>query len=342
VKLFYYSLLLLALGAPVTGFADDDQCLTHAVPASPACVGLAHDADAAAARVPAPALPTCTARMIEACGRLASAHPGVLEHLAEHTGDTRIVPNPLSLTRDYPASDHDLFSMDHVDRHNVDTAITPMFHRLRDTLRTWVQNSHGDATVRQQLVDRLSHLEVRVENFERCSRGDRPPVVARFTGTEVLICPFLSHMRAIDLATILAHELGHAVDLCDEEFPQPPNATGFPFEVIHQCASRVPTSGGAIKMRPAGSPATCDRDGEIYADYNSTALTARTFAQSDFPSDPQEALISYAGFRLASQCDTDTQFRYFVRPILQSGLAEHLLNCAGVDGDTICQGHIGQ
>jgi len=282
---------------------------------------------------PSHAPPTCSARLREVCGYLASAPAGVLETRADGT----VQLNPITLRRDYPPETARLFREGDVDPVNLRDGIRPVFARLRDTLRSVIEGMPGSKT-REALLLRLRDVGLRVEDSEGCGLGDRPPVGADIDGASIVICPIMTHMRPTALASVLAHELGHMADLCHELLPQPPDAAGFPFGEIHRCASRAIE--GASALRLPGSPASCDRDNEVYADYIGTVLMARTFRREEFPSDPVQAAIEYAGFRLPFVCDPAGGYPNLTRPVVQSGFAESVLSCAGVEGDPACPGRV--
>ena len=213
-----------------------------------------------------------------------------------------------------------------------------MFLRLKEKLREQIEPMPQNSKVRRILLNRLQLMDIEVRDFDRCRRENRSPLIARFNSDEnkIQICPLLSHARAISLATMLAHELGHAADLCDPAFPQPPETSNFPFTELHRCASRAAAAGGTL--RPLGSPASCDRDSEIYADYISATLASLTFRPEDFPTDPLAATLEYDGFRLINTCTPHLGFEYFIPPILQNPLVRTIMACSGFEEETVCPG----
>jgi hypothetical protein len=153
--------------------------------------------------------------------------------------------------------------------------------------------------------------------------------------------------------TVLAHELGHSVDLCDDALrsvnvDRLGNAgylAGFPFRTIHACSSaahRAPD--GSIRIERGSSFHVCDREGEIYADYLSARLTdefirrqkAGEFRLVDFPEQPEEAALHLAYYRIDSACDSDPRYRDYVNPSLQGREAQQLMSCHGVTGAVAC------
>ncbi|MCC7442915.1 MAG: hypothetical protein IT285_14880 [Bdellovibrionales bacterium] len=328
VKLFPAALSILLLTTP--GFGE--EC-PHPPRGLPEVLALAGTAKQAADSVPpSTPLPSCTQRLAQACSRLSSAPAGIISR--NPSGLVRL--NPTTLTRDLPADARALLEVANINPGNFNMGIVPLFERLRSTLTARVGAMPADSAVRGALLLRLSKLDLRVENFERCTRETQPPIVARYADGAVLICPIMTHFDPIEIASMLAHELGHVIDLCDEGYPQPPVTAGFPFEAIHACASR--TTAGNAGLRAEGSPPTCDRDGELYADYIGTALVSATLRPSEFSSDPVDAAIQFAGFRLLSACYPSGTYAHFGGPILQSGLAQRALACSGVDIPTACSG----
>jgi hypothetical protein len=291
-----------------------------------------------ASRIAAHMTPTCSARFREACPRLA-ATPGVVSRNPDGT----VVVNAATNIEAWPAADRALVRPENADNENFRRNIRPLFMRMKATLRAQIAAMPATDPMRQPMLRRIDSMDVEVNNFERCQRPGRTPVVARYDGgvNHVLICPVLSHFSAISLATMLGHEMGHSVDPCDHEFPQPPNTGHFPFAAIHQCASRA--QGATAPRLPVGAPATCTRDNEIFADYMSAALTQRTFRADEFPSDPYAATLAFQGFRLGSACDPDMdEYRFFLPPIAQNALAGQVMGCSGFEEEQICPGLVAQ
>ncbi|MBI2070385.1 MAG: hypothetical protein HYT79_07245 [Elusimicrobia bacterium] len=66
---------------------------------------------------------------------------------------------------------------------------------------------------RQEIIDLYIALRLEARDRPRCDEYTRP-FVASFDGDAVLICPWMTHLAVESMLTVLAHELGHAVDPC--------------------------------------------------------------------------------------------------------------------------------
>jgi hypothetical protein len=294
--------------------------------------------------------PGCLERIEAVCRGLLGQPPGVVARNEDGT----LSIHPLTRTQDWPAEYRPYLELKNVNRTNFETKILPVFRKLKEILVERVAQIPLTAPYRQQLLSRVSALELRVASYERCHRPNRTPFVASYDqASTVLICPVVSHLAPSAVLSVLAHELGHTVDLCDEDLTQvdsrrlrdPRYLIGFPFETLHACSMAAHRADdGSIRIVRDPSQPACSREGEIYADYLSAHLSAEflrrqaagQFQLVQFSPNPEQAALEYTFYRIDSACDVDPRYRDYLKPILQSREAQSLLMCQGGIGETAC------
>ncbi len=295
---------------------------------------------------------TCTERVNSACAQLRAGPAAVISTRP----DGLLEVNPLTATRDWPAAQRRYLEIGNANQVNLRTRLRPAFEGLRGILLERVSSIPASAPYRAELVRRIQRVRLRVETRERCTRESRSPFVASYDHVAtVSICPVLSHLSPEALLTLLAHELGHAVDLCDADLRTVDAARvgardasyieGFPFRSIHECTVRARrNTDGSMSIERGGTPPVCGRDGEVYADTVGAQLTAEYLRRrseageprAGFAADPAQATLSFAAYRMESACDSNPIYRDFYKPLFQTQAARALLACDGVEGATPC------
>ncbi len=150
---------------------------------------------------------SCRLRFRRECREL-----GTRPILANYADQT-VLFNPAVLTGELQATDAAwLMARQHPT--NVADAIRPAFEELRLAAIALVEadgRALGDTAFAH-----LADIRLEMENRARCTRPDRTPLVAGFDAGRMIvtICPMMTHLRAASLLSILAHELGHALDGC--------------------------------------------------------------------------------------------------------------------------------
>lgn len=306
----------------------------------------------------AAAEPSCEDRTQAVCQYLGSAPKGVIRTNADGT----IVVNPLTNTGDWPQEHRRYLQMENVNRNNFENRIKPVFNQLKRILMEKVQSLPRITTYRNSLMERALRLDLKVETRERCTRASRPPTAASFDHRHtVYLCPVLSHMEPSALLTVLAHEIGHSVDLCDDgiagvnmkEIATAASCTGrantqlamFPFKLVHCCsiAAQRDSNNSPVILRAPSTP-TCTRDDEGYADYISATLVDEFLYRQQrdgtrfvqFSEDLVQRTMDYGHYRIESVCESNEAWRNFGKAIFQSTRARQLLSCSGMSGNTSC------
>ncbi len=217
------------------------------------------------ASVGAATVPGCDSVLSSVCQQLRLSPPGIIQRNADGTVEI----NPLTLTRDWPLEQRQYLRLTGVNLQNLGQRIRPVFEALKKILVSEIHSMPLTIPYRAGLVARVSAMRLEMAEYERCLRPNRTPFVGSYDHeSTVYVCPLISHLRASAVVTLLAHELGHSVDLCDSELPavqahrlrEPAYIQGFPFEGIHSCSiSAQRAEDGSIRFNRDPAVPACDR-----------------------------------------------------------------------------------
>ncbi len=260
------------------------------------------------------AVPACDVRYQTVCASLPKSPV-----LARYPDGTLLL-NPRVLTGSFDRELASLLGPDRINRAHFDVHILPVFEAVKAQLVRMIEVAAGrplGTTPYRHLVQ----ATLAVEDRERCRRANRSPLVASYDqrGNRVVICPIMTHLPARSLLTVLAHELGHAVDPCRVGGS---TNVGFIFQELSDCVS-----------------ATCPRnettdEEEDYADYVSSTLSQAVLAARpelfEFSADPTLRFVEYVNYRLVG-CDVDGVSLVGVLALLRQRDDQGLLGCQGLE-----------
>lgn len=293
---------------------------------------------------------SCNDLAAKTCEYLKSGPKGVLSQDRNQT----ILINPLSLKSEYPEAQRKYFLLQNANQQNFRNQIQPLFEELKQNLILEVGRLSNASPYKQNLMTLLSTVKIEIFDRERCQRPTRIPIAAGYDKekNKILLCPFVTHLPKTSLVSLLAHELGHLMDLCDLgealklDLNRPETCQnsstgilqGFAFSSIHCCSAKsIPYSVDKDSPEAKGRK-VCDRDSENWSDFVSTVLMSKYLEKHapEFSTDKKIALVQLNFFRMESMCSTEEKMQRYSYNLIQSKAARSFLNCEEIGADTTC------
>jgi hypothetical protein len=284
---------------------------------------------------------TCSERLSSTCSHLSKLRGPVLKRYADGT----ILLDQEAPRREFTGENARLLNQ-------VNQANLPKIRALFESIKAQMTRKIESMVAGQAktaLLSQFTKIKFEARSYERCERNNNQTAsAASYWGEEnlILICPVLSHAKPTSLITVLAHELGHAIDLCsfsdkDLGFRVDPfsslqtatdKITSYPFWKIHKCTAQIRPPKGEDEGNEV-----CGRDNEAFADYISASVTNEMIRDglmaSSWEADLSERTIEYVGFRLVCR---EPDWIQLGHPFVLGESVRSLLQCNGLSAATEC------